>query len=221
MVKTASIFFLLLLFISCGKSGGGGSSSTQTVSPEAITDAASLGEVSTNAPVPYAAQNFSVEVNLENFNAEQEDKVLEAADLIEKVVASNEFKNEVLNHTYNGKKTYVDNGGLSNAEIYKKIIEGSEKLRPGKDSVMNLDLEVFTRADNTVGYTLPDVIRVWMNSKYLNIYTPAQVTTNMMHEWLHKLGFKHAYERTDNRSRSVPYSIGYLVAKLAKKMQNT
>lgn len=221
MVKTASIFFFLLLFISCGKSGGGGSSSSQDVSTEAITEAMSTEEVSTNSPVPYAAQNFVVKVNLSNFNAQQEDKVLEAADLIEKVVASEEFKNEVLNHTYNGKKTYVDNDGLSNAEIYKKIIEGSEKLRPGKDSVMNLDLEIFTRSDNTIGYTMPDVIRVWMNSKFLNIFTPDKVTTNMMHEWLHKLGFKHAYERTNNRSKSVPYAVGYLVSKLAAKMRDT
>ena len=31
-----------------------------------------------------------------------------------------------------------------------------------------------------------------MNTKFMNSYTSNQVARNMMHEWLHKLGFKHA-----------------------------
>ena len=83
---------------------------------------------------------------------------------------------------------------------------------------MDLDLEVFTRNDDTVGYTYPTDLRVWMNSKFLNKNTPAKVTTNMMHEWLHKLGFKHSQERTASRPYTVPYAVGYLVAKLAQKI---
>jgi hypothetical protein len=83
---------------------------------------------------------------------------------------------------------------------------------------MDLELEIFNRNDTTVGYTFPNVIRVWMNSKFLNKYNAANVTTNMMHEWLHKLGFGHAYENTPTRKYSVPYAIGYLVAKIAKKI---
>jgi len=209
MLKTVLFIFLTLSFISCGKSGGGSSSTG---------DAISVEDISTNQPVPQAAFNFDVNVKLVNFNSTQEDKILRASDLIKQVVASEEFKNAILNHTYNGKKSFVDNGGLSNAQIYKAIIEGSEKLRPGIDNQMDLELEVFNRSDTTVGYTFPNVIRVWMNSKFLNKYNPADVTTNMMHEWLHKLGFKHAYDNTPTRKYSVPYAIGYLVAKIAKKI---
>jgi hypothetical protein len=211
MLKTFSFLFFVLLFVSCGKGGGGGNSSTKG-------DSVSLDEISTDSPVPSAAQNFRVNVKLDKFNSVQEDKVLAAADLIEKVVASEEFKAGVLNHTYKGKKTYVDNGGYTNAEVYKAIIEGQEKLRPGTDNEMDLDLEVFSRSDDTVGYTMPNVIKVWMNSKFLNLYSPAKVTTNMMHEWLHKLGFKHDHAKTAGRSDSVPYAIGYLVAKIAAKI---
>lgn len=211
MLKTLSFIFLTLLFISCGKSGGGSSSGKGG-------DSVSLSEVSTDSPVPSAAQNFEVNLKMDNFDAQQEDKVLTAGDLIKKVVGSEEFKNAVLNHTFNGKKQFNDNGGMTNAEIYKTIIEGSEKLRPGTDNEMDLDLEVFRRNDNTVGYTYPTEIRVWMNSKFLNANTPAKVTTNMMHEWLHKLGFKHDHARTANRPYSVPYAVGYLVARLAAKM---
>lgn len=212
MTKTLSFLFFIVVFVSCGKSGGGSSAKGGN------GDAVSLEEVSVGSPVPSAALNFDVNLKLDNFNAEQEDKILTAGDLIKKVVASEEFKDAILNHTYKGKKTFVDNGGKTNAEIYAEIIEGQESLRPGQDNEMDLDLEVFTRNDDTVGYTFPTEIRVWMNSKFLNKNTAAKVTTNMMHEWLHKLGFKHSHERTAARPYSVPYAIGYLVAKLAQKM---
>lgn len=210
MFKTFFFLFLTLSLVSCGKSGGGSSSSQG--------DAVSAQDISTNSPVPQAALNFDVNVKLDNFNSTQEDKILRASDLIRKVVGSEEFKNAILNHTYNGKKSFVDNGGFSNAQIYKAIIEGSEKLRPGVDNEMDLELEVFSRSDTTVGYTFPNVIKVWMNSKFLNKYSAADVTTNMMHEWLHKLGFKHDHARTANRKYSVPYAVGYLVARIAKKI---
>jgi len=214
MLKTFLFFFVILLCLSCGKSGGGGGNS-DAKSPTG--DSIILDEISESTPVPSAAFNFEVNVKLDNFDPEQEDKILVAADLIKKVVGSEEFKKGILNHTYNGKKTFVDNGGQSNAEIYKSIIEGSEKLRPVTDNEMDLELEVFHRSDNTVGYTFPKAIKVWMNSKFLDRNSPAEVTTNMMHEWLHKLGYGHAYAKTANRKYSVPYAIGYLMAKLAKK----
>jgi hypothetical protein len=211
MIKTIILLFGFLFFVSCGKSGGG-SNDGQTG-----TDL-SLSEISTDAPVPQAALNFEVRAETSGFNGTQQSKIDEAADLIKKVVSSEEFKNKVLNHTYKGKKTYVDNSGLSNAEIYKKIIEGSEKLSPSRDNEMDLDLETYYTSANVVGYTLPNVMRIWMNTKYLNSRPAWNVTTNMMHEWLHKLGFVHDQKHNPSRPYSVPYAIGYLVRDLAKKM---
>lgn len=207
--KTLSLLCTFLLFVSCGKGGGGGSSDGG--------DVVNAEEITTDAPVPSAALNFDVNVNMNNFNGTQQDKILTAAELIRKVVASDEFKNAILNHKYKGKKTFVDNGGLTNAQIYKTIIEGSEKLNPGIDNQMDLNLTVYKANNMVVGYTYPTVFEIWMNSKFLNANTPAKVTTNMMHEWLHKLGFKHAAKKTANRKYSVPYAVGYLTARLAKK----
>lgn len=207
--KTLSLLCTFLLFASCGKKGGGGGSSSG--------DIVNAEEITTDAPVPSAALNFDVSVSMNNFNGNQQDKILTAAELIRKVVASDEFKNGILNHKYKGKKTFVDNGGLTNAQIYKAIIEGSEKLNPGVDNQMDLNLTVYRENTMVVGYTYPNVFEIWMNSKFLNANTPAKVTTNMMHEWLHKMGFKHAAKKTANRKYSVPYAIGYLTARLAKK----
>lgn len=216
MHKTLSFLFVSLFLVSCGKSGGGSSSGSAPAA--SVGDSMALEEISASTPVPSAALNFDVNIELHNFNTEQEDKVLEAADLIRKVLASEEFKNRILNHKVNGKKTFVDNDGLSNEEIYKKIVEGSEKLRPGTDNQMDLELEVYKENNSTVGYTYPDTVRVWMNEKFFNANASWKVTTNMTHEWLHKLGFKHDKARTPLRKYSVPYAIGYLMAELAKSV---
>jgi hypothetical protein len=101
------------LLLSCGKSGGGGGAANPAA--QSIT----TSDLSVDSPVPGAAQNFEVNVKLDNFDSAQEDKVLVAADLIKKVIASEEFKKAILLHTYNGKKTFVDNGGRTNAEKRK------------------------------------------------------------------------------------------------------
>ena len=210
MFKTFSLMFAFLFLASCGKSGGGSSSKSGG-------DAVTLEEIESGV-VPQAALNFAVNVRLDNeFTATQEDKIQAASDLIKQVVASEEFKHRILNHKFGGRKAFNDNDGLSNAQIYKKIIEGSEMLSPGIDNQMDLSLEVYRAANNTVGYTYPSELRVWMNEKFLNANKPYKVTTNMVHEWLHKLGFKHDAAATANRKYSVPYAVGYLVRDLAKK----
>ncbi len=56
-----------------------------------------------------------------------------------------------------------------------------------------------------------------MNEKFLNANRPYKVTTNMVHEWCHKLGFKHDVQATPGRKYSVPYAVGYIVRDLAAK----
>lgn len=215
MMKSYLFLFLCLLFISCGKSGGGSSSSQNQ---ETGADYGTNTELSdTSTPAPTAAQTFDVNVDFVNFSATQESKVLDAADLIRKVVASDEFKNKVVNYTYNGKKQFADNGGLSNTQIYQKLLEGAEKLRPSKNNAMDITVETYYTSANVIGYTLPSANKIWMNTKYLNNFTPVQVSSNMVHEWLHKLGFTHDYESTTKRPYSVPYAIGYIVKALATK----
>lgn len=209
MVRTLSFIFVFLFLASCGKSGGGSTSAGDTVSLEDIE----------SGVTPSAALNFEVNVSLDDeFTTAQEDKIRAASELIKKVIASDEFKRSILNHQFSGKKTFNDNEGLSNAQIYKKIIEGSEMLNPGVDNQMDLSLEVYRAANNTVGYTYPSELRVWMNERFLNANRPYSVTTNMVHEWLHKLGFQHAVSATPTRKYSVPYAVGYLVRSLAKKL---
>lgn len=163
------------------------------------------------------AATFDAQINMVNFPQEQEAKVHQAVELIKKVVASPEFKERVLGHTYEGKKSYVDNKGLSNEQIYQTILDGSETLIPEKNGRMDVELELYQQSNTTIGYTYPHTSRIWVNTKYFNKYSPVQVADNLFHEWLHKLGFDHALKYSKSRNYSVPYAIGYLVEELALK----
>ena len=214
MKKTSMIFSLLLFLASCGGGGGGNSASSAPKSAQV-----SLEEISPEGNTPLAAQTFDINLDLKGFKPEHEDKVLEAKELIKQVIASDEFKDKVLNHTYNGKKQFADNKGLTNAEVYKKILEGSEMLTPGKNNSMDLQLEPYSDPKSIViGYTFKTAKKIWMNTKYLSMYPAAKITTNMMHEWLHKIGFGHDAKSTKKRPYTVPYAVGYIVRDLAAKM---
>lgn len=179
--------------------------------------------ISTQASIPSSqrlpseALSFDTQVRLINFQQEQESKVYKALDLIRKVVASEEFRTRILNHTYQGKKTFINNNGLTNEEIYLKILEASETLTPGKNNKMDIELELYHQKTKTIGYTYPNVSRIWINTKYFNKYNPVQVADNLFHEWMHKLGFDHEVKYSKSRKYSVPYAIGYLVEELAAR----
>lgn len=167
--------------------------------------------------VPEAALRWDADVYMVNFTQAQEDKVNKAIELIKKVIASKEFRDRVINFSYNGKKQFVDNNGLTNTQIYNKILDGAEELKPEKNNTMDVELELYYQATSTIGYTYPDTVRIWMNTKYFNNYTAVDVTDNLTHEWLHKLGFDHAASYSTSRDYSVPYGIGYLMEELAAK----
>jgi hypothetical protein len=210
--KTFSLLFLFLFLTSCGKGDGG--SSTALASE-------SMALVDTEKATPTQAATWDVNVKMNNFDRDQEEKIQKTIDLIRKVVASDAFRKRILNYTYKGKKAFFDNDGLSNSQIYKKILEGSETvLSLGSNNTMDLDLELYTDADAvTIGYTMPNIVKVFMNTKYFNKFQPFQVADNMFHEWLHKLGFNHSVAVTPDRAHSVPYAVGYIVKALAQQME--
>lgn len=168
--------------------------------------------------VPPHAKSWNADIYLVNFNSTQEKKIMKAVEIIKKVIASSEFKERVLNYRFKGKKQFYDHGGLTNEEVYQKILEGAEQMgNTSKNNIMDVELELYTQATSTIGYTYPHTVRIWMNRKYYNRYTPIKVADNLMHEWMHKLGFVHATTWSESRDHSVPYAIGYIVEDLANK----
>jgi hypothetical protein len=155
-----------------------------------------------------------------NFTSAQEQKVQKAVEIMKKVIATKEFKDRILAYSYNGKQAFVDNLGHTNAQIYQVILDGAEKMgNTTKNNTLDVELELYYAATTTIGYTYPNVTRIWMNTKYFNGYTPLKVAGNLMHEWLHKLGYGHASTWSVSRDHSVPYAVGYLMEELGKKFQ--
>lgn len=172
------------------------------------------------APVsnlPAQALSFQTNIKKYNFNNDQEEKYDEAIALVKLVVATEEFKNKVLNHTYNGIKQFADNKGRTNAQIYQTILDGAETLQPTKNNRMDLEVELYYASNSTVGYTYPSSKRIWVNTKFFNQYAANSVAGNLFHEWLHKLGYTHDASVTAKRPYTVPYAVGYIMRDIAKK----
>lgn len=176
-------------------------------------------EVPPSEDVPAEAYLFDANVSLFEFDAKDETKVTKAIEIIKKVIRTKEFKDRVIDFTYKGKKTFVDSAGKTNAEIYQSLLDGSEELRPGIDHQMDLELELYYSSRSTVGYTYASGLRIWMNTKFFDAYTPSEVAGNVFHEWTHKLGYDHASSYSVARDSSVPYALGYLIEELGKKFE--
>lgn len=167
------------------------------------------------AIVPTKAMTFDTNVTPYGTSSTQESKLQSAERKIREVIGSEAFRTAVINHTYGGRKTFKDNGGLTNTQIYLKLLDAAEKLQPTKNNTMDLGVKLYYENSDTVGFTMTNSKVINMNTKFFNTYTATQVSRNMMHEWLHKLGFKHAVSYSTSRDYSVPYAIGSIMQRLA------
>lgn len=157
-----------------------------------------------------------------NFNSSQAEHLEKSRVVLEKVLNSEEFKQRVLHFAYNGEETYVQNNGLNNLQIYNKIMSAAEEFpqQTVANNQMDLSVQIYTSSwfnRSVVGYTSPDTATIYMNTYFYNYATPAGTAGNMMHEWLHKLGFDHDFNSTARRPSTVPYAIGYIAEDLAEK----
>ena len=211
MKKMILLLLLILLSTSCQKSDKDQPSLNHI--DQSVTDGSVLDPAT---GLPIGALTFDAQVQLFNFDSEQQEKMESAIEIIKLVVATEEFRNKILNHTYNGKTTFVENGGYTNAQIYQKILEGAEALQPTRNNSLDAEVELYYAATNIVGYTYPNSTRIWVNTKYFTSYTAAGVAHNLFHEWMHKLGFNHASSWSESRDYSVPYAVGTIVGLIGK-----
>lgn len=169
------------------------------------------------------SNQLTIDVYMRNFRDSDKEKVYKAVEILETVINSKEFKDRVLNFTFKGEKQFHRNNGLSNKEIYENLMTGEEVLMPNSVGIMNFDLTLY-RSKNpwskVKGYTKPDTMRIWMNTKFFRrtSWTSIDVAGNMAHEWVHKMGYGHAYKHNPDRPYTVPYAIGYLVGDIAREM---
>lgn len=240
MERLLAIMLLMsLLSVSCNKSGDGSSSEsseTSTATPDTPTDTPTdpgtdtpteptePDEPTTDTPTPpvssdVPAQALSFKTNvtyLEGFDSADEAKYNQAVALVKKVVATEAFRTAVLNYTYNGQKTFNNNNGLTNEQIYQSILDAAEKLTPAKNNTLDVGVKLYYENSTVVGYTSTAYTYINVNTKYFDTYAINSVASNLFHEWLHKVGYGHDSAATAGRPYSVPYAIGGIIRTIGK-----
>ena len=144
--------------------------------------------------------------------------IRKAFPVMEAVVNSEEFKREVIGYVgLDGQRAYTSNNKLTNEEIYEFLMQGKELLK-GDSTLgeMNFNVERYSRWwSKVIAYTSPgqhDWIEV--NGKFYSTFDEVAIAANLTHEWIHLTGFYHDSARDHD---SVPYAVGYIVERLAKK----
>jgi hypothetical protein len=176
--------------------------------------------IEARAFIPTEAYTFEFNIKTVRMTRLKEHKLYRAVEILRQVFASPEFKERILRHEFRGRPAFHLNRGLSNREIYEQILHGVERLHPYRNNAMDVEIELYADFESRVlGYTYPRSRRIWMNTKYFNRHSPAEVAGHLTHEWLHKLGYDHERKRTPARRFSVPYAVGNLVKDLGRQYE--
>lgn len=159
-----------------------------------------------------------------NFNDQQYEKLMQATRLVELIINSQAFKNRILNFTYQGKREFVQNSGMSNEQIYETLMNGAElfPIQTNPDQRMDFDLVLYKpkwyQSKKVLGYTNRDTSVIHINKYFFNQAEINQIAMNLVHEWTHKLGFEHDFRKTQRRPFTVPYGVGYIIRDLGNKI---
>lgn len=188
MKKIFLMLFVLGLVTACQPNNGDqvSSSSQPVVSTNTDTNA------DANDQVPVEASTFETNISTVGMSVDQEEEIRKAEDIIKLVVSSEEFKKRVLNHTVNGVKTFLNNNGLTNAEIYQKILDAAEDGTLNKDNIMDLAVELIPQKSTLASRIFKIIAGIKKIFFFLNLFqntTPAGIAQNLFQQWLGKLGF--------------------------------
>lgn len=166
----------------------------------------------------------TIKTNIKYFGsaatAARKAKYDKAIELFKKTICDKDFKARVIGHKYNGEYGYAYMSGDPNKRtslVYQHMLDGNEKLQPDKDNEVDIEIEFYYASNSTVGYTYPNSKRVWVNTKFYDGYKINSVAANLVHEWLHKLGYGHDSASTARRPYSVPYGVGSIMRSVGAK----
>ena len=155
-------------------------------------------------------------MDIKGFDGESMKKLEQALEIVEKVVNSEEFKNRVLNfENRNGERAFASNNKLTNEEIYSTFMDGRETLQQNTPGEMNYFLSLYhKRFSKVIGWTNPSINTINVNWKFFKNFKPSDVAGNLVHEWVHKIGFGH---KSAAEHDSAPYAIGYIAREMGER----
>lgn len=181
---------------------------------------------------------LKINVQIESYrfpNSSQKKRFQKALALLPQVLNSYEFKSKVIAYTRSGKgrnyqKNYLWNDKektLTNEEIYNVIMTGDEKMIPGSTGEMNIyswvkycnwrqTIRSPLWCSKVIGSTSPKSSKwIKLNWKFYKKFRTDQMVSNLVHEWIHLLGFLHGKE---NMTQEVPYVVGSIAGEVAAQI---
>lgn len=106
---------------------------------------------------------------------------------------------------------FTETNGLSNLQVYEKIMEGDQLSPLDKKGVLDIQVVLYRKAwSRVVGYTYENGLTIWVNRKYFG--DARSIASNLLHESTHQLGFYH----NSVWASSVPYTMNRIVEDLWK-----
>lgn len=129
------------------------------------------------------------------------------------------FKND--QYSYIDKETRaLESKTVTRKKLYSLIMSGWDKFDQTEDGDLDLKATLFyNRWSSAVGYTYPNTFATWINTKFWTGSQEdivARIAANIVHEYMHNLGFDHAYKWNPSREFTVPYAVGTIVYEIVK-----
>jgi hypothetical protein len=181
-------------------------------------------------------------VKLTNFTSKQEQKILDCLELVIDAVNSPEFRDCVMNYKHKidvvvgttgslwwrkyQYDTHIKDGFyfapgeriMSNEQVYREVMEGSEEETPEKDSEMDLVLTGRSkRFTSATAYGYPGDDEIVLYHWWVDQASVPELCNTIFHEWLHNCRFEHEFNWNKCRDYSAPYGLGEIVEHIVKK----
>lgn len=109
---------------------------------------------------------------------------------------------------------------MTRQQVHSLIMSGWDKFHQIQDGDIDVDATLFyKRWSSAIGYTYPSTFKTWLNTKF---WTGSEkdivsmIAGNIAHEYMHNLGFGHAYDWNSSREFTVPYAIGTIINQIVK-----
>lgn len=184
----------------------------QTITTEVPAPTPANPSVVPAAPV-MESSSFKANVKLIGATTKQTLKYNKAVVIALKVINSKEFQDKVkLISSFTSSK---ENG----KQVMAKLLSGAESLSKEVDGEMDLGVKFYYANNSTVGYTNGSITYINVNTKFFDQYTSSSVAANLVHEYMHKLGYGHTSYYNLARDKSVPYLIGSTIRTMGKKYE--
>ena len=129
------------------------------------------------------------------------------------------WKRTVTEKGDNFRWNWMDDGDpMTKEELYQTVMRAKElNLGEAADEEVDIFVEI-DRGSNrgVIGYTNPGTKWQWVYSWFFKTYGVDEVAGNLIHEWLHKIGFDHEFKRSVLRDYTFVYAVGNWIVEQVK-----